>query len=243
MAKGAKIKTRVLYNQEQGMKPVIGVYVGWIPPEGKQWEPMYRTVRCPGGYQSDRTELCAPTIERYPGLKSTLSFYPNPLELPYALERRTPLNREDYEWDARFFNLPYPNADIFEFTGRSGGLMVADSFSVCPIVEPNEDGSYTYEVQLREVDKEVRDNFNETMQLKVIAHQNEPTIITADNRHLGELPPPFSYLGEEINNLKVVRISEAHYFMGRSVLVSFDTPVNLYATSNFVMASREAVGV
>jgi hypothetical protein len=74
------------------MKPVICVYVGWIPPEGKQWEPMYRTMRCSGGYQSDRTELYAPTVERYPGLEMTLSFFAKLLELPYVLERRTPLN-------------------------------------------------------------------------------------------------------------------------------------------------------
>jgi hypothetical protein len=225
------------------MKPVIGVYVGWIPPEGKQWEPMYRTISCPGGYQSDRTELCAPTIERYPGLEFSLKFHPNPLELPFALERRTPLNREDYEWDARFFNLPYPNTDIFEFSGRSGGLMVGDSFSICPIVEPNEDSSYTYEIELWKSDREVCDSLDENTKLKVITHQNEQTIVIADDLHLSELPPYFSYLGEEIDNLKVVRISDAHYFMGRSVLISFDTPVNLYANSNFAIVSRQAVGV
>jgi hypothetical protein len=154
-----------------------------------------------------------------------------------------PLNREDYEWDARFFNLPYPNTDIFEFSGRSGGLMVADSFSICPIVDPNEDSSYTYEIELWNSEREVCDSIDENTKLKVIARQNEQTIVVADDRYLSELPPYFSYLGEEIDNLRVVRISEAHYFMGRSVLISFDTPVNLYANSNFAIVSREAVGV
>ena len=225
------------------MKPVMGVYLGWIPPEGKQWEPMYRTIRCPGGYQSERTQLCAPTIERYPGLEDTLSFYPNPLELPFALERRIPLVREDYEWYARFLNLAYPNMDVFEFAGRTGGFMVADEFSTCPIVEPNADGSYTYESKLRNVDREVRDSLNEATQLKAIARKDEPTIVTADDRPLGELLPHFSYLENEISNPSIVRISEPHYFMGCLTLISFDTPVNLYATRNFALANREAIGV
>jgi hypothetical protein len=204
---------------------------------------MYRTIRCLGGYQSERTQLYAPTVERYPGLKRTLSFYPNPLELPFALERRTPLVREDYEWDARFLNLPYPNMDVFEYVGRTGGLMVADNFSTCPIVEPNDDGSYTYESSLWKVDTEIRDSLNENAQLQAITRQDEPTLVTADGRLLGELSPHFSYLGNEINNLKVVRISERHYFMGRITLVSFHTPVNLSATPNFALATKEAIGV
>jgi hypothetical protein len=225
------------------MKPVIGVYVGWIPPKGNQWEPLYRTMRCPGGYQSDRTQLYAPTVNRYPGLDMALSFYASPLELPFALERRIPLTREDYEWDARFLNLSYPNTDVFELVGRTGGLMVGDSFSICPIVEPNEDGSYTYEAELWKVDQDVRDSFNETTQLKVIACKDEPTIITADDRRLGELSPHFSYLGDEVNNLRVERISEAHYLLGRLTLISFETPVKLCDVPSFAMVSKEAIGV
>jgi hypothetical protein len=225
------------------MKPVIGVYVGWIPPEGKQWEPMYRTIRCPGGYQSDRTELYAPTVERYPGLKTTLSFYANPLELPFALERRTPLNRGDYEWYAKSLDLPYPSMDVFEFVSRTGGFMVADKCTVCPIIEPNEDGSYTYESKLRNVDGKVRDSLNETTKLEVIARKDEPTLVTADGQPLGELLPHFSYLRNEISNLSIVRISEPHYFLGRLTVISFDTPVNLYATPNFAPVTKEAVSV
>jgi hypothetical protein len=225
------------------MKPINGVYLGWIPPEGKQWEPMYRTIRCAGGYQSERTQLCAPTIERYPGLEDTLSFYRNPLELPFALERRIPLVREDYEWYSRLLDLHYPNMDVFEFIGRSGGLMVADSFTVCPIVEPNDDGIYTYESLLSNVNKEVRDSLNENAQLQVISRQGEATLVTADGRVLGELSPYFSYLRNDINNFKIVRISERHYFIGHLTLISFDTPVNLYATPNFALATKEAIGV
>jgi hypothetical protein len=225
------------------MKPINGVYLGWVPPGSKQWEPMYRTIRCAGGYQSERTQLCAPTIERYPGLEDTLKFYRNPLELPFALKRRIPLNREDYEWDARFLNLSYPNMDLFEYIGRTGGLMVADEFTVCPIVEPNDDSGYTYESSLWKVDEKVRDSLNDNVQLRAIARQNEPTLVTADDRVLGELSPHFSYLGNEIKNLNIFRISERHYFMGRITLVSFDTPVNLYATPNFALAKKEAIGV
>jgi hypothetical protein len=225
------------------MKPVIGVYLGWTPPESKQWEPMYRTIRTARGYQSERTQLYAPTVERYPGLELSLKFHPNSLKLPFALETRTPLVREDYEWYSRLLDLPYPNMDVFEFVGRTGGFMVADKFTVCPIVEPNEDGSYTYESKLRVVDREVRDSLNEGTQLKAIARKDEPTLVTADDRPLGELLPHFSYLENEISNPSIVRISEPHYFLGRLTLISFDTPVNLYATYNFALANREAIGV
>jgi hypothetical protein len=225
------------------MKPVIGVYLGWTPPESKQWEPMYRTIRTARGYQSERTQLYAPTIEHYPGLELSLKFHPNPLKLPFALERRIPLNRGDYEWDARFLNLPYPNMDVFEYIGRTGGLMVADGFTVCPIVEANEDGSYSYESGLWNVDKEVRDSLTENVKLEAIARKDELTLVTANDRLLGELSPHFSYLQNEINNLSIIRVSEPHYFLGRLTLISFDTPVNLYTTPNFALATREAIGV
>jgi hypothetical protein len=225
------------------MKPVMGVYLGWIPPKSKKWEPMYRTMRAAGGYQSERTQLYAQTIERYPGLELSLKFHPNPLKLPFALERRIPLVREDYEWYSRLLNLHYPSMDLFEFVGRTGGLFSGDPFSICPIVEPNEDGIYTYESLLWEVNKEVRDSLSETTQLEAIARYNEPTLVTADGRLLGELSPHFSCLENEIKNLKIVRISEAHYFIGCLTLISFDTPVNAYATSEFALASKEAIGV
>jgi hypothetical protein len=225
------------------MKPVIGVYLGWIAPESKKWEPMYRTIRCPGGYQSERTQLYTPTLERYPGLELSLKFHPNPLKLPFALEIRTPLVREDYEWYSRLLDLPYPNMDVFEFVGRTGGLMVGDDFSICPIVDPNDDGVYTYKSLLWKVNKEVYDSLDENTQLQAIARHDRPTLITANGRPLGELSPHFLYLGNEIKNIKVLKISEAHYFIGRLTLISFDTPVNLYATSEFALASKEAIGV
>jgi hypothetical protein len=224
------------------MKPVIGVYLGWIPPEGKQWEPMYRTIRCPGGYQSERTQLCAPTIDRYPGLEDVLSFYPNPLELPFALERRIPLVRADYERDARLLDLPYPNLDVFEYIGRTGGLFSGDPFSICPIVESNEDGSHTYESGLWNIDKEVRDSLNENARLKAIARHNEPTIVTVDDRPLGELSPHFTGLGNAIFNLGVAKVAE-DYIRGGQVLISFDTSVNLYAASEFALATKEVISV
>jgi hypothetical protein len=232
------------------MKPINGVYLGWIPPHSKSWEPLYRTIRCERGYKSERTGLYAPAIERYPGLALNSDFYPDPLDLPFALERRTPLVRPDYERDARLLNLPYPNPDLFEFIGRTGGLFSGDNFSVCPIVEPNDDGSYSYEFGLWKIDRDVRDGVNENTRLKAIARTNEPTILTADvgeasplgNRPLGEFSPHFTLLGDKILNVKIVRIGRPETFTGSQVVVSFDTPINLYATPAFAVVS-EAVMV
>lgn len=224
------------------MKSINGVYLGWIPPHSTSWEPLYRTIRCERGYKSERTRLYAPTIERYPGLALNSDFYPDPLDLPFALERRTPLVRPDYERDARLLNLPYPNPDLFEFIGRTGGLFSGDNFSVCPIVEPNDDGSYSYEFGLWKIDRDVRDGVNENTRLKAIARTNEPTILTADDRPLGEFSPHFTLLGDEILNVSIVRIGRPEIFTGSQVVVSFDTPVNLYATPAFA-AIGEAVMV
>jgi hypothetical protein len=225
------------------MQPVKGVYLGWIPPHGKKWEPLYRTIRCAGGYMSEHTNLYAATIEQYPGLELPLMFHPNPLKLPCALETRTPLSRSDYKQGAHFLDLPYPNMDIFEYIGRTGGLVPGDPFSTCPLIESDNDGVYTYEAPLWNVNQDVRDCLIENVQLQVIFRPDEPLLVTADGHPLGELSPHFTYLGSGIENLKVLRISEAQAFMGRITLISFDTSVNLYATPEFALTSKEAVGV
>jgi hypothetical protein len=230
----------ISYTQkEKIMKPVTGVYLGWIPPHGKFWEPLYRTIRCPGGYKSERTRLYAEEVKRYPGLKEPLDFYPNPLELPFALLTRTPLVRPDYERDASTLNLPYPNLDIFEYIGRTGGLFSGDPFTVCPIVEPNDDGSFSFESLLWKFDPEVRDSLNETSQLKVIVRTGEPPIVSSNDRVLGELLPNFALLEDTIFNVRLVRIGQKHYFGGGEILISFDTSLNLYQTPNFGLTTPE----
>jgi hypothetical protein len=221
------------------MKPIIGVYLGWIPPHSNSWEPLYRTIRCERGYKSERTRLYAPTIERYPGLKEPIDLSPEPFNLPPALKTRTPKVRPDYERNARLLNLPYPNLDLFEFIGRAGGLFSGDPFSVCPIVEPNDDGSYTYEFTLWKVDKEVRDSPNENGRLKAITRTNEPTLLTVDDRPLGEFSPHFTSIGNEILNLRIVKIGRPEILTGNQVVVSFDTPINLYANPAFALVGRE----
>ncbi len=225
------------------MKPINGVYLGWIPPHSKSWEPLYRTIRCERGYQSERTRLYAPTIERYPGLRLNLDFYPDPMDLPFALERRIPKVRPDYERDARLLNLPYPNPDLFEFIGRTGGLFSGDNFSVCPIVAPNDDGNYSYEFGLWNVDRDVRDNIKENMRLKAISRTNKPTLLTADEQPLGEFSPHFTLLGNDILNVKIVTIGTPENWTGNQVIVSFDTPIDLYATPNFAVVNKEIVNV
>jgi hypothetical protein len=219
------------------MKPVIGVYVGWTPPHGETWEPLYRTMRCPGGYQSDRTVLYDQTLDRYPGLEEVTSFYPDSLRLPFALKRRTPLIRPDYERDAKTLNLPYPIPDLFEYIGRTGGLFSGDPFVICPIVEPNNDNNYSYESLLRKFEPEVRDSLNEDSPLKVILHNRKALITTMDDRVLGEMMPNFGALGEALFNIRIVRIGEKHYFGGGSVLIAFDTPVNLYSAPAFALTT------
>jgi hypothetical protein len=233
------------------MKPIIGVYLGWIPPHSKLWEPLYRTIRCERGYHSERTRLYAPTIERYPGLKEPLDFRADPLDLPYALRKRTPLVRPDYEWCAKFLNLPYPNLDIFEYIGRSGGLMSGDPFSIFPIVEPNDDGNYTYETLLGELDPKVRDELSERSQMNTIASSRnvgsteleESIVVTVHNRVLGKLLPPFARLGDKISKIQITKISEQHYFLGRQILMSLETTVNLSESSIFELETAGAVSV
>jgi hypothetical protein len=223
------------------MKPILGVYLGWIPPHGDTWEPLYRTIRLASGYQSDRTQLCALAIERYPGLKEPLDFHPDPLHLPYALMTRIPLNRPDYEYCAKLFNLPYPNLDILECIGRTGGLVSGDPFSTHPIVEMNDDGSYSYESVLWKFDPQVRDSLKETTQLEVSRRSNQIMIVTDDNRELGELLPHFSHIAEAMYNIKVVGIGDQHYFLGRQILISFDTTVNVSAKFQLEETTPEAL--
>jgi hypothetical protein len=225
------------------MKPVIGVYLGWIPPHSDNWEPLYRTMRVPGGYHSDRTRLYAPTIERYPGLEMVLAHDFDSLELPYLLDKRTPRVRSDYEYDAKLLNLEYPIADLFEYIGRSGGLFSGDDFTICPIVEPNEDGSYSYESMLLEFDPEVRDNLTEASQLKAIFSDGKQPIVTAEDLVLGQFLPHFAYLADSISSVNSIRIAEDHFFLGRQILISFDTPVNLYANSCFNLATEAMLSV
>ena len=62
------------------MRTITGVYLGWIPPNESEWEPLFRTVRVAGGYETMPTRWYAPRLEQYPGLELALSFNRNPLD-------------------------------------------------------------------------------------------------------------------------------------------------------------------
>ena len=173
----------------------------------------------------------------------SLDFNPDPWRLPFALNRRIPKVRPDYERDARTLNLPYPIPNLFEYVGRTGGLFSGDPFSICPIVEPNDDGSYSYESLLWKFDPEVRKSLTPTSQLKAIVTNGKPLITTTDERVLGELLPNFIHLGNTIFNVKLIEIGEKHYFGGGDILVSFDTSLNLYITPSFALTNRELASV
>ena len=226
------------------MQAISGVYLGWTPPNESRWEPLFRTTRVAGGYQSDPTKWYAPRLAQYPGLELALSFNANPLELPYILSRRTPLNRPDYERNARSLGLPYPNLDLFEYIGRTGGLFSGDPFSVCPIVKPNHNGKYSYECGLEKVNNEVAKYLRATTELKTISAVGVPAIITADGRTLGRMLPHFEPLKNGISNVQLINIGEKHQFGGGHIIVSFDANINLYAYPQFDLVKKGAtVGV
>lgn len=223
------------------MKPINGIYLGWIPPHSHLWEPLYRTIRNGRGYKTERTKSYDRAIERYPGLKMVLDFKPDPLDLPYALSRRTPKDRPDYERDAHLFDLPYPNLDLFEYIGRSGGSFSGDPFTVCPIVAANDNGSYSYECRLLEIDPHLRNDISENIQLGIFPEVNNASCVTAGGLYLGRLPAHFTMLSGSVFNLTVVRIKGAENCTGSRIVVSFDTPVNLYATSEFALVGEEVM--
>ncbi len=225
------------------MKPINGVYVGWIPPHSHLWEPLYRTVRCDGGYQSQQTKAYTDAIARYPGLKGGLDFRADPLDLPYALSRRTPKVRTDYEQTARLLGLPYPILDLFEYIGRTGGLFSGDSFTVCPVVAPDDNGSYSYsyECVLSGVDPVIRDSLSPDTKLGVAPQLDNATIITADGLFLGRLSPHFSPLYAEIFNPNILKVGQQETIIGSQIVVSFDTPVNLYLAPAFAVVNQEAI--
>lgn len=55
---------------QQIMKPINGVYVGWIPPDSHLWEPLFRTIRDGKEYKNEKTKAYDPTIARCPGLET-----------------------------------------------------------------------------------------------------------------------------------------------------------------------------
>ena len=226
------------------MQAITGVYLGWIPPNGSEWEPLFRTIRVAGGYETVPTRWYAPRLAQYPGLELSLSLNPNPLDLPYILSRRTPLNRPDYERNSRTLGLSYPNLDLFEYIGRTGGFFSGDPFSVCPIVEPNDDNKYSYEFGLRSVNNEVAKYLNGTTELKAITSIGQSTMITADGQVLGELLPHFELFKNGISNIQLVNIGEDHQFGGGHIIISFDANINLYAHPCFDLVRTGAtVGV
>ena len=218
------------------MQTITGVYLGWIPPNESVWEPLYRTMRTTSGYQNTPTKWYAPRLAQYPGLEMALDFIGSPLDPPYMLSRRMPLVRPDYERDAQLLGLSYPIPDLFEYIGRTGGLFSGDPFTICPIVEPNDDGTYTYETLLWKFEPAVRDHLTSSSELKTIISDGKSLIVTPDNQILGELFPYFKVLKDAMFNVKLVKIGGKHYFGGGSVLISFDTLVNIYRTDNFNLA-------
>ena len=220
------------------MQAITGVYLGWIPPNESEWEPLFRTMRVTGGYESIPTRWYAPRLAQYPGLELALSFNRNPLNLPYILSRRTPLVRHDYERDARLLGLNYPITDLFDYIGRTGGLFSGDQFTICPIVEPGDDGTYTYQSLLWKFDPAVRDCLTVGDQLKAVIFEGKSLIVTPDDRVLGELFPHFKILEGAIFNIELVKIGEQDYSGGGSILVSFNTSINISQTAKYKLASE-----
>lgn len=225
------------------MKPINGVYVGWIPPNSHLWEPLYRTIRDGKQYKNEKTRAYDPTIARYPGLDTALNFKPNPVALPYALERRRPLNRADYEYNAQVWDLRYPIPDVLEYVGRTSGQCSGDPFTICPIVEPNDDGTYSYVCGVWGLDPAIHDTITQNTPLGIVTEAENATCVMADGLFLGRLSPHFTMLSDSIFDLTIVKIARREGHTGCRIIVSFNTPVDLYATPEFAVVSNEVASV
>jgi hypothetical protein len=206
---------------------ISGLYLGWMRKDTHKWEPLLKLMVVEGGYTAEHIGSFEEISTLYPGYKGILlGFELKGIneDFPHIFNNRMPLLREDVRSECEFLKLDYPQINKMAYVSRRGGRICGDPFSICPIIEPDVSGSYTFYCTLDEVEDIDwnRENWNE------IRNQTEGfQLVKVDGRYnlelqgrvLGCLEDYFNLIDGEMISIEIVNFTDMKKWQGRGILL------------------------
>jgi hypothetical protein len=206
---------------------ISGLYLGWKRKDTHKWEPLLKLMVVEGGYTAEHIGSFEEISTLYPGYKGILLGFELKginKNFPHIFNNRMPLLREDVKSECEFLKLDYPQINKMAYVSRYGGRISGDPFSVCPIIEPDPVGNYTFYCTLDEVEEiewnkenwdEIRNKTDGFKLVKIGVKYN----LELQGRVLGCLEDYFNLINGEMISIEIVNFTDMKKWQGRGILL------------------------
>jgi hypothetical protein len=206
---------------------ISGLYLGWKRKDTHKWEPLLKLMAVEGGYTAEHIGSFEEISTLYPGYKGILLGFELKgvnKDFPHIFNNRMPLLREDVRSECEFLKLDYPQINKMAYVSRRGGRISGDPFSICPIIEPDAAGNYTFYCTLDEVEEIEwnRENWGkirsqtEGFQLVEVGGKYN---LELQGRVLGCLENYFNSIDGEMTSIEIVNFTDMKKWQGRGILL------------------------
>ena len=206
---------------------ISGLYLGWVRKDTCKWEPLLKLTVVKGGYTVEHIGNFKEITTLYPGYKGiVLGFELKGVnqDFPHIFNSRMPLLRKDVKDYCEFLKLDYPQINKMAFTGRRGGRICGDPFSICPIFEPDSVGNYIFYCTLDGVEDiewtlegwdEVRSQTEGFELIKAGDKYN----LELQGKVLGCLEGYFNLIDGEMTSIEIVNFTDIRKWQGKGILL------------------------
>jgi hypothetical protein len=206
---------------------ISGLYVGWLRTDTQRWEPLVKLMEVEGGYTAKYTSNHEEISALYPGYGDLLiKFEQNVVKenFPHIFDSRMPLLRKDVKNDCEFLKLDYPQIDKIAYVSRYGGRISGDPFNICPIIEPDTEGNYTFYCTLSDVEEIPG---HEGVWERVVSQLEEFYLVKIGNKHclkiddiiLGYLEDYFDLINGEMKQIEIVSFTDPNKWQGFGIML------------------------
>jgi hypothetical protein len=136
-----------------------------------------------------------------------------------------PLRREDVRDHCEYMKIDYPDIDKLAYCGRWGGRISGDPFSICPIVEPSEDGDYIFYVDLNGTEDDMQNANNwqrirkSTEFLLVETGDKYRYGLKLGDRVIGYCEEYFNLIDGELIEIEIINFTDHAKWQGTGMLL------------------------
>jgi hypothetical protein len=222
-----KINSSELTTQVIKSPTLLGLYLGWLRKDTQKWEPLVKLMAVEGGYTAEYTSNHEEISALYPGYKNLLLRIEQNVvkqNFPHIFDSRMPLLREDIKNDCEFLKLDYPQIDKIAYVSRYGGRISGDPFNICPIIEPDAEGNYTFYCTLSDVEEIPG---HEEVWERVVSQLEEFYLVKIGNKHclkiddiiLGYLEDYFDLINGEMKQIEIISFTDPNKWQGFGILL------------------------
>jgi hypothetical protein len=206
---------------------ICGLYLGWVRKDTKKWEPLIKLMVVEGGYTVEYTSSQKEISAIYPGYKDLLIWSELNVinrDIPHIFRNRMPLLRNDVKKHCEFLKLDYPHIDKIAYVSRYGGRICGDQFSICPLIEPDVAGNYTFYCTLNGVEeraepKQIWQKIKDRAGKFQLFKNGDKYCLEFEGVLLGYLENYFDLIDGEINKIEIVNFSDPANWQGYGILL------------------------